>query len=494
MSMSLRKAFAIVASIALAVIALVAALYYSALGTVRAPRVAATDFVLPDVTIVTPRIERLSHQDVGITGGRIERVGPAALVPSPSALKEFRGMYVVPGLFDMHMHFPPDTILHLTDHALLLYLAHGVTGVRVLGDLTGTADSAARAALAHGVPGPEMFTCGPFVVGSNALRWPNSIIMNRPEDAEAIVERIRAAGNVCVKAYEDLSPEKLRALREAAAKREMALPGHVPYGLDYVAGDVPEVQHYFGVPKPSTLKRDHLIDRSFDWSSVDDVRLDEVVQATLRNGTINLPTLVSTSQFLSFRDVGAARTTAAARLLPRLFRDVVWDPRNGTATWRGVDRRIPEIEDSHRKKLELTRRLFEAGAPLLIGTDAGQPFVPFGLSVHLEMREFVAAGIPIEDVWAIATWKAADRLGRSDLGRVRAGAQACLIVFREDPTTDFAALTTMEAVIVDGKLYRHSELDHALAAWDRHFDNPLFDAISTRVARATLDRAVLRNY
>jgi cytosine/adenosine deaminase-related metal-dependent hydrolase len=492
--MSLRKASAIVASIAFAVIALVAALFYSTFGTERTPRVAATDFVLPDVTTVTPRIERLSDQDVGIAGGLIERVGPAASVLSPAALKEFRGMYVLPGLFDMHMHFPPGNILHLTEHALLLYLAHGVTGVRALGDLTGTSDPAAREALAHGVPGPEMFTCGPFVAGTRALRWPNTIIVNRPEEAEGVVDRIRAAGNVCVKAYEDLSPEKLRALREATAKREMAMPGHVPYGLDYVAGDVPEVQHYLGVPKPSTLKRDHLIDRSFDWSSVDDVRLDEVVQATLRNGTINLPTLVSTSQFLAFRDVGAARTTPAARLLPRLYRDVVWDPRNGTATWRGVDRRIAEIEDSHWKKLKLTRRLFEAGAPLLIGTDAGQPFVPPGLSVHIEMREFAAAGIPIEDVLAIATWKAADRLGRPDLGRVRAGARASLIVFREDPTKDLAALSTIEAVIVDGKLYRRTDLDRALAAWDRHFDNPLFDAISTRLARTTLDKAVLRNY
>jgi len=152
---------------------LIAGLLYSTFATARAPSVDATDFVLPGVTVVTPRIERLSAQDITVAGGRIERISPAALIPSPKSLDEFRGMYVLPGLFDMHMHFPPDTILHLTDHALLLYLAHGITGVRVLGDLTGTADPAARAAFAHGVPGPEMFTSGPFVVGSNALRWSN---------------------------------------------------------------------------------------------------------------------------------------------------------------------------------------------------------------------------------------------------------------------------------------------------------------------------------
>jgi hypothetical protein len=117
------------------------------------------------------------------------------------------------------------------------------------------------------------------------------------------------------------------------------------------------------------------------------------VQATLRNFTINLPTLVSTSQIPSYRDVAAARATPAGQFLPRLFRDVVWDPHDGIATWRGVDRHIAEIADALRKKRELTRPLFEAGAPLSIGTDAGQAFVPPGYSVHLEMQQFAAAGI-----------------------------------------------------------------------------------------------------
>jgi len=299
---------------------------------------------------------------------------------------------------------------------------------------------------------------------------------------------------VCVKAYEDLSREKLRALREATAKRGMMMPGHVPYGIDYTEGAVPKVQHYFGVPKPSTLKRDHLIDRSYDWSSVDEARLEEVVQATLRNGTVNLPTLVSTSQMLTYRDLAAGRLTPAARLLPRLFRDVVWDPHDGTPTWRGIDQHIPEIEDALRKKRELTRRLFEAGAPLLIGTDTAQAFVPPGYSVHLEMQQFAASGIPIEDVWAIATWKAADALKRPDLGRVTAGARANLIVFREDPTKDLKGLASIEAVIAGGKLYRRRDLDRALADWDQHFNNAVFDAVSTRVARSTLEKSVLRYY
>ena len=158
---------------------------------------------------------------------------------APSVLNEYSGMYVLPSLVDMHMHLIPGNILQLTEQSFFLYLVHGIAAMRELGDGAGTADPAAREALARGVPGPEMFTCGPLVAGTSARRWPHTVIVNGPEDAEGIVEQIRAAGNICVKAYEDLSPEKLRALREATAKRGMALPGQVPYGLDYVAGDVP---------------------------------------------------------------------------------------------------------------------------------------------------------------------------------------------------------------------------------------------------------------
>jgi len=84
-------------------------------------------------------------------------------------------------------------------------------------------------------------------------------------------------------------------------------------------------------------------------------------------------------------------------------------------------------------------------------------------------------------------------LGRPDLRRVRPGATASLIVFLQDPTKDFV-LSIIEVVIVGGKLYRHAGLERALGEWERHFRNPLFDLISTRVARSTLDKVVLRHY
>src|SRR5262249_20569650 len=141
--------------------------------------------------------------------------------------------FVVPGLVDLHAHLPPDNALRLTPHAGLLYLAHGVTSIRDAGDIDGTAVPAARRDFTHGqFPGPRVFACGPFV-GGRPARWKNTVILDRPEDAEAVVAKIAADGYDCVKSYDGLDVARIRAIEAAADRHGLAVIGHVPEGLAY---------------------------------------------------------------------------------------------------------------------------------------------------------------------------------------------------------------------------------------------------------------------
>jgi hypothetical protein len=92
-----------------------------------------------------------------------------------------------------------------------------------------------------------------------------------------------------------------------------------------------------------------------------------------------------------------------------------------------------------------------------------------------------------------ATKKKRRQYGRSP-GAGRGARRPTRWCFAQDPTNDLDALDTLDAVIVNGLLYRRSDLDRAREAWSRHFDGVVFDAISMRVARATLAKTVLRNY
>ncbi len=176
--------------------------------------------------------------------------------------------------------------------------------------------------------------------------------------------------------------------------------------------------------------------------------------------------------------------------MPRLFRDVVWSPTDGIRNWRNMSAQdLDALEATREAKLALTNRLFHAGARLHIGTDTLQPFIVPGGGVHREMEMFLKAGIPPEDVMAIASWKAGEALNRDKLGTLEIDAPADFVIYREDPTQSLHALDSIAAVVSQGRLYTREEIDKSMAAYQSHFSGGLFDSASVRITRTLLNRA-----
>jgi len=455
------------------------------------PPTSANAFSLVDVTVVNPGGGRREHQTLSVRRGEIREVRPAVSADDAGLFGELKGTFVVPGLIDLHAHLPPDNALALTPYTSLLYLAHGVTSVRDAGDIDGTAIPAAKRFRREGFPGPRVFACGPFVGGPPA-RWRNTVILERPEDAEAVVARIAAQGFDCVKSYDGLDVPRIRALEAAADRHGLRVIGHVPEGLAYEEALVRDVQHLLGVPPPASLPRAHILDRVADWHAVDDARMNVVVRTTLEHGLVNTPTLVSTHQLLLYENFQVAHDDATVRLLPRLYRDVVWHPRRGLPVYRELasPEWLAKLRDAYAKKLQLVRRLHEAGAELRIGSDTQQPFVVPGASVLEEMRLFRSAGMGVEETLAIATVRAAAALPLPSLGKLEPGAPADFLVLHEDPTRDPEAIRSIEAVVVRGRLYTKEQLDRARKEHRRRHGAWLFDRLSVWATRRIMGRVV----
>ena len=126
----------------------------------------------------------------------------------------------------------------------------------------------------------------------------------------------------------------------------------------------------------------------------------------------------------------------------------------------------------------MVRALHAAGVALYAGTDVQTPFVVPGASLHEELGLLVEAGIPVEEVWALATRSAGEFLGVPLLGTVQVGAPADLLLFRDDPTLDLAALATLEAVVSGGRLYTREDIDTGLALYRAQFESFFFDRLS----------------
>ncbi len=460
------------------------------------PEPISTEFTLPGVTVIDPLRSRRSGATLRVRGGEIVSIDEGGGEIVGTVFDEFAGHIVLPGIIDMHTHLPSDTPLALTRYFGLLQLVHGVTSLREAGDMDGTTLAAARRIHEEeGAAGPRIFGCGPLVGWANPRRA-NSVIIEAPDTASAIVDRLADEGARCIKLYDGLDVARIRALVAAARARGISAMGHVPFGLRYEEALVPDTQHLMGVQRAGDIERgDHIVFRIVDWRKVDEVRMDQVVQATVENGFVHTPTLVSTYQLRHFADYPAARRDRVVRLLPRLFRDVAWSPTEGIPFYRGLEAADHAmIRDAHEKKLKMVGKLNRAGVVLYVGTDTQQPFVVPGAAAHLEMQLFQQAGIEPERVWANATWRSGRALGLPELGHAVAGAPADLLIFREDPTADLQLLNSLEAVVSAGRLYRREDLEAAIAAFQRHYEGAVVDALSVAVARRLLRKVLQQTH
>jgi hypothetical protein len=454
-------------------------------------RPVATSFTLHDVTVVDPRSSRLEHQTLRVDSDRVHLELPGVAAASDAVTERYRGAFVLPGLVDMHAHLPLGGPLDLVNsYVLLLNLAYGVTSLREVGDIDGSAVPAQRTASRAGYPAPRVFACGPFVSAGKRI-WPNTILLKGAEEAEAIVSNLAASGSCCVKAYDGLTSSMLAALRTATVKHHINLIGHVPEALRYEQALIPDVQHLMGVV---TVSRERGLRFLFSdgWNEVDEDRLRDIVRVTIEHGIENTPTLVTGEQILLLEHYQEAKQTPVAALLPRFYRDVVWNPELGAARWFGTPENFAELRVAQSKKRALVRLLYEAGARLYVGTDTGVAFVVPGESVQREMQLFEQSGVPLPAIWRMATSQAGESLGTPLLGSIANGAPADLLIFRTDPTGDLRALDSLEAVVAGGRLYPKAAIDAKLAEYQVHFHNVIFDWVTVALARVALRAAIER--
>jgi imidazolonepropionase-like amidohydrolase len=419
-----------------------------------------------DVNVVPMDGEHeLAHQTVLIDGQRIVAVGPVASTPVAKGARRIEGMgrWLIPGLYDMHVH------LNEANDALL-YVANGVTTVR---NMWGGPDRLAwREQARTNDPawlGPDLITAGPIVDGDPPV-WPGSTVVTTPEAARAEVDAQKQAGYDFVKVYEHLTPAAYDAIAAEAKKQGIRFAGHVPpaVGLEHaLAAGQASIEHLTGYLGAEAGMPQGKLPEVI--AHVDETKLPALAKATHDAGAANTPTLIVMSRIAALDDPAPLLARRENRYVSPQTREW-WNPKTDFRFKNDTPDDFAAMRTANVMRQHVVKALAAAGATIFAGTDAPNPFVVPGFSLHEELGLLVGAGLTPYQALRAATAVPAQWLGRT--ATITVGAPADLVLLDTDPLKDIAATRTREGVMLRGTWHPQAELDGKLEALATSYEHP----------------------
>ena len=447
------------------------------LGSGCATSVPPTGLAIEDVTVIDAVSGVREHQRVVVDGDLILSVtgmdGPA---PPVAETLDGSGRFLMPGLWDMHVHFLYDDAL--TDVMPGLFLRYGITSVRDTGGDLARMTALRERLEASDVPAPRVFLAGPLLDGQLVVydggdpgRPALGTSVPNAESARQQVRRLKDAGADFIKIYELVSPEVFDALADEARRAGLPIAAHVPLTMTAdVAGPVANSMEHlrnielacaadwqelleerrsriqgFGDGRGIELRSElHALQRLPAIADFDEERCD-VVLDTLRN-TIQVPTL----RLNMMRIVGIFTRPdwppALAELPGEVRRN--WQERADQMRHDG-----PPPDDTFAKWSQfLTSKLKARGVPIGAGTDTPISLAIPGYALHTELELLVEGGLtPLEAVHA-ATVQPARFFGLEDeMGQVQAGMRADLLLLDGNPAEDIRNTRRIAGVMTRGE-------------------------------------------
>jgi hypothetical protein len=408
-------------------------------------------------------------QTVVIEGSRITAAGDAKRIPTPGGARviDGDGKFLMPGLWDMHVHAMP------VPHVSELFIANGVTGIRDMYDDPLKIRDLRKAIQEHRRIGPRVITSGKIINGAVVKnRDPAPLtIVHTPEEARRAVRLQINAGVDFIKIYDGLSRSAFYAIADECKRDGIPFVGHTPDSVttaEAAAAGQRSIEHLSGVlldcSSHPTLIR-WLPDlthfhgtqqRMLDW--FDPVHARLLFATFVRYGTWQCPTLSIFKSTVFDDDPSLVDTRNDPNLR---YLKLAPLPRTQKPAQLVQDRATQKLA------MAVTAMMFRAGVRLLAGTDRGlagtDPFFVAGFALHDEIELMVSAGLPVSAVLPIATLAPVQFLCReNELGSVSEGKLADLVLLDADPLQSISNTRLIRAVIADGRLYDRAALDGLL--------------------------------
>ncbi len=421
----------------------------------------------------------VSGATVVVRDGRIECAGRDCRVPAGAAVTDVSGRWIVPGLVDAHVHFSqtgwadgrPDSIdvrdrfpyeqveselaLH-PEKILRADLCSGVTSVFDNGGYAWTIDMAHRER--DDPSAPRVASAGPLLSTIDFwLNLPAERQFLQLKDADAARSGARylaARGSDAIKVWFIVTPEQTA---------EASTPAVLAAGEEAKRVGRPLIVHATGLDEAKVALKAgaHLLVHSVWDVPVD----DEFLSLAKANGTIYCPTLTVIHGYLRLNQAAVSGKPPVLddpngcvdrALVERIEAPGALPAGKAADTVQRLEKVVPGMTSTMAANL---KRVADAGIPIAMGTDAGNPLTLHGPSVYAEMEAMQAAGLTPMQVIVASTRGGSLAMGvEAVTGTLEKGKSADLIVVGADPTKDVANLRKVLLVMRAGGLRPQSEL------------------------------------
>ena len=449
---------------------------------------------LQHIAVVNPQSGIQDDQTVIIQAGKILRVADSKLLPlSPkNTIIDCSGKYLIPGLWDAHVHFA--FIEGLAPFMFDLFLAYGVTSVRDTGGKLSFVQHWKKLSRAKPTQAPRVMIAGPLIDGipnvydgSDPDHPPLSVGMHSVEEVHEEVQQLIDAEVDFLKAYEMLTPEQFYEIIRMAQAHHLKVTGHVPLSMDVIAASnagLNSMEHLRnlelscasnsdsllnarrgmlteGMHDPGGVLRSriHNAERENAILHYDEHRADSILHILYKNQTWQIPTLNL-----------ASGNILQPFMLPDYQEAFAYLPDTIATEWMTEIEHFKNYQPTEFQKqytqwfMDMVGKINKEEIPIMAGTDCPIFYQPPGRSLHQELVVLVQSGLTPLEALRTATINPARYFGlQNELGSVDENKWADLVILDANPLDDINNTRKIQAVIKQGKYYSREDLDQILS-------------------------------
>jgi len=425
----------------------------------------AVDLLLLNSTIVDVQNNKtLENQYIGIKADTIYATGAMQEIPNYKAQKsiDLKGKYVMPGLWDNHVHFRGgEDLVDENKELLSLFLKFGITTVRDAGgDITPSVLQWRAKIKKKELIGPYIFTSGPKLDGPMPA-WEGSIKIENEQDIQNALDSLESIGVDYVKIYDgSLAKENFYAIIEATEKRGMKVTGHMPMSADFnkaVSLGLDGSEHMYYIMKACSPKADSLTELDLGYGmmetitdSYDEQMANELFAELAQKEVYITPTLYIGKVLSGLADEDHSSDSLLNQIgkgIQKTYEGRIKSAKRAKSSGSQMRAKVSTLGK------QMIRPMFNAGVPILAGSDCG-PFNSFvypGEALWGELFSLVDAGLtPAEALQTSLIHGPAFMDFQKEYGSVEKGKVADLLILAKNPLEDLQNLRSLERVILKG--------------------------------------------